>query len=202
MLDLVIAGIRDRFDQPGYKMYKNLENLLLKAVRQESNEECLTVVTNFYSTDFDTTQLTLHLSVLASSFPANLRHTTTVLDVRKHVQAMSSREKLLISQVITLLHLILVIPSTNATSERSFSAMRRVKMYLRSTMSQDRLNHIVLLHCHKDTTDSLDLIAVANEFIELLSHRLKIFGKFTSEDYIPVGFCGRCKQALKCPSCV
>jgi len=100
-------------------MYENLENLLLKAVRQESYEECLTVVTNFYSTDFDATMLTLHLSVLASNFPANLCHTTTVLDVRKHVQAMSSPEKLLISQVITLLHLILVMPATNATSERS-----------------------------------------------------------------------------------
>jgi len=112
-----------------------LENLLLKAVRQESYEECLTAVTSFYSTDFDTTQLRLHLNVLASNFPADLHNTATVMDVRRHVQAMSSPEKLLISQVLTLFHLILVMPATNATSERSFSAMRRVKTYLRSTMS-------------------------------------------------------------------
>ena len=36
-------------------------------------------------------------------------------------------------------HILLVIPATNATSERSFSALRRIKSYLRSTMTQDRL---------------------------------------------------------------
>ena len=36
--DLVITGINERFDQPGYKMYENLENLLLKAVKQEKFE--------------------------------------------------------------------------------------------------------------------------------------------------------------------
>ena len=79
--------------------------------------------------------------------------------------------------------------------------MRRIKTYLRSTMCQDRLNHIILLHCHKDLTDSLDLIGVANQFVDLSSHRLGILGRFSTEDYIPFGFCGRCKRSLKCPSC-
>ena len=30
-IDLAISTIQDRFDQPGYAMYRNLENLLLKA---------------------------------------------------------------------------------------------------------------------------------------------------------------------------
>ena len=200
-LDLVIIGINARFDQPGYKMYANLENLLLKAVKQESYDEYLTAITEFYTSDFDPAQLKLHLDVLASNFPVSLQQDATVMDVKKHIQVMSSSEKLLISQVLTLLNLILVMPATNASSETSFSAMRRIKTYLRSTMSQDRLNHIILLHCHKDLTDSLDLIAVANQFVDLSSHRLGIFGRFSTEDYIPVGFCGRCKRSLKCPSC-
>ena len=118
----------------------------------------------------------------------------TVMDIRKHIQAMPSAEQLLISQVLTVLLLLLVMPATNTSSERSFSALRRVKTYLRSTMSQDRLNHIILLHCHKDLTDSLDLVSVANQFIDLSSHRLGIFGRFTNEDYMAVGFCGRCKN--------
>ena len=63
------------------------------------------------------------------------------------------------------------------------------------------LNHIILLHCHKDLTDSLDIVAVANEFVDLLSHRLGIFGRFKNEDYMAVGFCGRCKKSWKCSSC-
>ena len=88
----------------------------------------------------------------------------------------------------------------NASSKRSISALKKVKTYLCSTMSQDRLNHIILLHCYKDLTDSLDLAVVVNEFVDLSSCRLGIFGLFTNEDYIAVGFCGRRKTTLKCLS--
>ena len=50
-----------------------------------------------------------------------------------------------ISEVVKLLTLILVMPATNAVSERSASALRRVKTYLRTTMHQDRLNHLMVL---------------------------------------------------------
>ena len=42
----------------------------------------------------------------------------------------------LMSEVCKLVKLLLVMPATNAESERSFSAIRRIKTYLRSTMSQ------------------------------------------------------------------
>ena len=70
------------------------------------------------------------------------------------------------------------MPATNSTSERSFSAMRRVKSYLRSTMSQERLNSLMILHVHKDQTDALDLHSVGNEFLSRSERRLHVFGKF------------------------
>lgn len=70
------------------------------------------------------------------------------------------------------------MPATNSTSERSFSALRRVKDYLRNTMSQERLNHLMILHVHKDTTDTLDLKSIANEFVGESEHRASIFGTF------------------------
>ena len=73
--------------------------------------------------------------------------------------------------------LILVMPATNSTSERSFSALRRVKTYLRSTMGQQRLNDLLLLHVHKEITDSLNLKEVVNNFVNS-EHRLRVFGKF------------------------
>ena len=41
------------------------------------------------------------------------------------------------SEVTALLKLYLASPATNAVSERSASAMRRLKNWLRSTMSQE-----------------------------------------------------------------
>ena len=52
---------------------------------------------------------------------------------------MSPFEKALISEAVVLLK---ILPVTNAVSERSFSALRRLQTYMRSTMSQDRLNHL------------------------------------------------------------
>ncbi len=61
------------------------------------------------------------------------------------------------SEVCRLAHLILVMPSTNAVSERSFSSMKRLKTYFRSTMHQDRLNHVMLLNMNHEKVDQLDI---------------------------------------------
>ena len=76
--------------------------------------------------------------------------------------------------------LALVLPSTNAVSERTFSAMRRLKTYLRTTMKQDRLNHLLLLHVHKDRTDGLPCTAMAKSFVGDSEHRLTVFGHVDS----------------------
>ena len=67
--------------------------------------------------------------------------------------------------------------------------------------SGKNLNHLLLLHTHKQLTNSIDLIAVANEFLALSEHRLSLFGKFSDADILPIGFCGKCKALLKCTSC-
>ena len=75
--------------------------------------------------------------------------------------------------------LILVMPATNATSERSFSALKRIKSYLRSTMKQERLNSLMTIHVHKDKTDKLELRAIGNEFVAANAQRTNIFGTFS-----------------------
>ena len=74
------------------------------------------------------------------------------------------------SEVVKLLTLILVMPATNAVSERSASTLQRVKTYLRTTMHQNCLNHLMVLHVHKDKTDNINLEGCVNEFISLNSH--------------------------------
>ena len=74
--------------------------------------------------------------------------------------------------------LLLVVPATNATSERSFSALRRVKTYLRTSMNQMRLNNLMVIHVHKDLADGLDLVEIGNEFIGNKEVRTRQFRKF------------------------
>ena len=58
-----------------------------------------------------------------------------------------------------LVGILLVIPATNATSERTFSALHRVKTDFQSTMThtQSRLNSLYI-------QNALDLKEIANEF--------------------------------------
>ena len=84
--------------------------------------------------------------------------------------------KQLLSQVHILLQIFLTIPVTTATSERIFSALRRLKTYLRSTMAQDRLNHLLLLYCHKARTDAIDLSKNASAFVSINDRRHHYFG--------------------------
>ena len=82
------------------------------------------------------------------------------------------------SQVVIAMKLLLIMPATNATSERSFSALRRDKNYLRNTMCQQRLNNLIVLRVHKELADSIKLEEIANEFVGDSHHRVKVFGKF------------------------
>ena len=49
-------------------------------------------------------------------------------------------------------------------------------------MTQTRFNSLVILHIHKDRTDQLNLIDVANEFVARNDNRKRYFGKFSAFD--------------------
>ena len=48
----------------------------------------------------------------------------------------------------------LTLPATSCTVERSFSTLRRVKTWLRSTMSDSRLSGLCMLSVHRDKVNS------------------------------------------------
>jgi hypothetical protein len=50
-IDLIVNCIQDRFHQPGYKVYSNLEQLLLKASEGKDNAVELDFVCGFYKDD-------------------------------------------------------------------------------------------------------------------------------------------------------
>ena len=105
---------------------------------------------------------------------SEVRHVTSVRTV---CEAMNKNaHKSLLSEVHKLLRLYFTIPITTSTSERTFSVLRQLLTYLRSTMSEERLNNCLLLHVHKDITDALDYVEIAKNFIDVNPERKKYFG--------------------------
>ena len=175
-LDLCIAMIKDHFEQPGYAVYRNLEEVLVMAANGNPHEEQLKAIHDFYGDDIDFSLVSVQLQSLSSFFAG--REGITLADCVAEIRSMTTTQRSFISEMCSLIHLVLVMPATNAASERSFSAMRRLKTYLRSTMVQSRLNHMMLLSMYNDRVDNLDLEMIGDEFACGSEHRLWHFGHF------------------------
>ena len=73
--------------------------------------------------------------------------------------------------------LLLVMPATNLSSERTFSALCPIKTYVRTTMTHTRLNYVMVLHVYNNRKDLFKLGSNANDFISDNERRLRIFWK-------------------------
>ena len=61
------------------------------------------------------------------------------------------------------LQILATLPITSSECERSFSSMRRLKNYTRTTMSQDRFNNLALIYIHSAIVP--DISVVINRFL-------------------------------------
>ena len=87
---------------------------------------------------------------------SNITHSTSPSAIAKTISSNTSLVATLPDFVHTL-RLLLLIPATTCSAERSFSSLRRLKTYLRNNMTPSRLNNLAVLNIHKDVTDSLEL---------------------------------------------
>ena len=54
-----------------------------------------------------------------------------------------------------VLKIYAVLPISSCEAERSFSALKRLKTYLRSNMGQNRLSSLALMHIERNTVNSV-----------------------------------------------
>ena len=125
-----------------------------------------------FGEDLDHSRLKNQLSVLSDVVEGVKPSLRDIECSLKSFQSTSS----IFSEVIKLLQLLYVLPASTATAERSFSSLRHLKTYLRNSMTPKRLNHLLLLHVHKDATEHIDLQEIVAEFIGRNERRKHCFG--------------------------
>ena len=120
---------------------------------------------------------------LAASFPGQLLSFRTCFrNMISKEKSISDLAKILIvnhpavtstySEVCTALMLFMTIPVTVATAERSFSKLKLIKTYLRSTMGQERLTGLAMLSIESDRARKLDIGQIVDEFAERKARRV------------------------------
>lgn len=72
--------------------------------------------------------------------------------------------KLVFHELNKLCRITITVPSSSASCERSFSGLKRIKDYLRTTMSQGRLTDLGILYVEKNIIKTLDLDVVVDLF--------------------------------------
>lgn len=168
VLDKSIQGIQSRFDQPGYRIMANMEKMLIAA----ANGETVSIgnIHSIYCDEFNFDLLQTQLEMLKTLVPQNL----SIKTFSKFLEWFnSSASRHMLSEVKKVIRLILVLPATNAISERSFSTLRRVKTYLRSTMTEVRLNSLMKLHIYRDLAGQLDYQLIIKRFVGTSQRRLQ-----------------------------
>ena len=71
--------------------------------------------------------------------------------------------------------LLTTIPVTVASAERSFSKLKLLKSYLRSTMTQERLNGLATIAIENDVLEKIKYEAIIEDFIAQNARRMLLF---------------------------
>ncbi|KAF0773673.1 Uncharacterized protein FWK35_00000090, partial [Aphis craccivora] len=165
IIDVTVSALNGRFQQNVMDHLCSLEQFVIGKDRH------ITDVIEFYGSDFNRDKLILHRDMflnIAKSREASIKSLQDVVNLMK-----SENVCVMLSEFSKLLQIALTILISSCTAEKSFSALRRLKTFLRSTMTQNRLNDIAILHVHRN--EDVDIEKVANTFINKAKVRQNTF---------------------------
>jgi hypothetical protein len=167
VIDTTLPTLYTRFQNNVIEHLANVEQFIVNPKKMNTS-----IITDYYGSDFDETKLELHRNIMldiAKSKGFNVSSVSDVIDFFKEEFYLQD----LVPELVKLIKIILTVLVSSCTAERSFSALRRLKTFLRSTKAQTRLNDIAVLHVHKEEQINID--DVANKFINKTKVRKNTF---------------------------
>jgi hypothetical protein len=168
-IDTAVTALDKRYNQEGLHKYVALENLF----RETTTSEVTRQVLDGYP-DIDPDRFAVQIA-LAMQQQWEMSSVCLVADKLSNLDPAIRK---MFNEVEQLVRLLLTVPCSNAEAERSFSALRRLKGYLRNSMNQERLNHLAVMHVHQDRLDIVDQELIAKEFVSKCETRQLVFGDF------------------------
>jgi hypothetical protein len=122
---------------------KNFQTLYFEDVEDSLHNECLHLQAHLIS---------IHTEGMSAIQLYNVLNTKGLLEVYPNVEVA--------------LRILLCTPASNCSAERSFSSLRRIKNYLRSTTDETKLNELAILYIESDLLSALDYEDVIKSFAE------------------------------------
>ncbi|XP_076887439.1 uncharacterized protein LOC143537588 [Bidens hawaiensis] len=162
-IDSIFAQKHTRFDK--FKNYEKLFGFLFPQNLRGIEDEDLKLSCNFLEntlkfegrSDIDGKELYMELSALDTLYTMEF---SSPIEVMKHLN--ETQENFPNARIAY--RILLTIPVIVASIERSFSKLKLLKSYLRSTMSQERLNTLAMIAIESEILDSINCEEVIKQF--------------------------------------
>jgi len=87
------------------------------------------------------------------------------IDITNVIRVLSENQTVF-PNLQKLFTIALTIPISSATCERSFSAMKKIKTWLRTSMLQDRFSNLSILYIEKDMSKNININDILNIFAD------------------------------------
>ncbi|XP_078507675.1 zinc finger MYM-type protein 1-like [Lissotriton helveticus] len=185
-LDIVVNQIKTRFagiNTISQCFHFMMPSEILRASEEELFEAAMTLAAHYekdLSLEFPQ-QLIAFKAVLKEQIQlisgGTIKDLADLLFLRNHAILPS------VLDVATALKLFLTIPVTVANAERSFTKLKLIKNYLRSTMPQERLSGLATLSIESDLAKKINVRAVTEEFTQRKARRQTFFQSSTSPQF-------------------
>lgn len=174
-LDFINADLKDRFSEESMKCYalNFLIPVNLEAISKlhELKTQIEPICHKYYTLlcqNRDTMPMKVLNEICSLKKSTNYEH---LKKVKKAMEAYSSYDEKAYPLLKSLLQILLSLPISAATAERSFSTLRRLKTWMRSRMTQDRLNGLGLVYVHRDINVNIE--NVINRYANLKNRRIE-----------------------------
>lgn len=149
-LDEIVGEMERRFDDTNISLLKAMQSLSPRS-KQFLDYNTLTPFLEHYGIppeEVETELFTAHEMLESCGSDRTLKNLHDIYDELSTVP-------LGFPQLLKCLQIAMSFGITSAAAERSFSSLRRMKTYLRSTMSQERLSNLALLYIERELSSTL-----------------------------------------------
>ncbi|KAK4726404.1 hypothetical protein R3W88_031321 [Solanum pinnatisectum] len=168
-----IFSLQNRFEQ--FEVYENIFGFLFSGKKLRSLDDenlkkyCLNLecpLKHNTHSDIDDLDLFSELKLLREIIKVE---NNTLIEILNQIKRFDSFPNAYIAYRI-----MLTIPVTIASAERSFSKLKIIKSYLRSTMSQERLSGLAILSIEKELLEEIDYTKIINNFASQKARKIDL----------------------------
>ncbi|XP_062011911.1 uncharacterized protein LOC133728519 [Rosa rugosa] len=169
LVDMALSQLKSRFEQ--MESFEYVFGFLFEASQlvslddEEMKNCCLKLelaLKHGELSDIDAKYLLSELQILQEMLPNEAYETGKPWNSIKIMEF--AKEMDMFPNILVAYRILLTVPVTVASAERSFSKLKLLKSYLRTTMTQDRLNGLAILSIEKNMLKNVEVEHIIDDF--------------------------------------